>query len=190
MSTPWHGDYHHNCNAWQPYWTPLIINHPDLAEPWIRYMKKILPRMQWLAQTTYDGEGACIGIASFAFEPDPAKCQSVNRRQIAIPPFGPSYSPEQGAHRYGLHPSYEITLRGTPAAASLWISPGRRAGSPLTESPLSNRASQPSVSTGKRRPSNQRGSERWPDFRRAIAVGGPIAMDCARWYRQEQSKER
>lgn len=87
-STPWHGDYHHNYNAWQPYWTPLIINHPDLAEPWIRYLNEMLPRMQWLAKTTYDCEGACIGISSFAFEPDPAKCQSVNRRQIAIPPFG------------------------------------------------------------------------------------------------------
>jgi len=87
-STPWHGDYHHNYNAWQPYWTTFIINHPELAEPWIRYMNEMLPRMQWLAKTTYDCEGACIGISSFAFEPDPAKCQSVNRRQIAIPPFG------------------------------------------------------------------------------------------------------
>ncbi len=87
-STPWHGDYHHNYNAWQPYWTPFIINHPELAEPWVRYMNEMLPRMQWLAKTTYDCEGACIGISSFAFEPDPAKCQSVNRRQIAIPPFG------------------------------------------------------------------------------------------------------
>jgi hypothetical protein len=87
-SPPWHGDYHHNYNAWQPYWTPFIINHPELAEPWVRYMNEMLPRMQWLANTTYDCEGACIGISSFAFEPDPAKCRSVNRRQIAIPPFG------------------------------------------------------------------------------------------------------
>jgi hypothetical protein len=87
-SPPWHGDYHHNYNAWQPYWTPFIINHPELADPWVRYMNEMLPRMKWLAKTTYDCEGACIGISSFAFEPDPAKCQSVNRRQIAIPPYG------------------------------------------------------------------------------------------------------
>ena len=87
-STPWHGDYHHNYNAWQPYWTPFAINHPELAEPWVRYMNDMLPRMKWLAKTTYDCEGACIGISSFAFEPDPADCKSVNRRQIAIPPYG------------------------------------------------------------------------------------------------------
>ena len=34
---PWHGDYHHNYNAWQPYWTPLVLNHPELADPWVRY---------------------------------------------------------------------------------------------------------------------------------------------------------
>jgi len=87
-STPWHGDYHHNYNAWQPYWTPFAVNHPELAEPWVRYMKEQLPRLRWLARTTYDCEGACVGISTFAFEPDPAGSKSVNCRQIAIPPFG------------------------------------------------------------------------------------------------------
>ena len=87
-STRWHGDYHHNYNAWQPYWTPLILNHPDLTDPWVRYMNQMLPRLRWLAKTTYDCEGACVGISTFAFEPDPANCKSVNRRQIAIPPYG------------------------------------------------------------------------------------------------------
>ena len=84
----WHGDYHHNYNIWQPNWAPFVVNHPDLAEPWIRYMNEMLPRLRWLAKSTYDCEGACIGISSFAFEPDPARCKSVNRRQIAISPFG------------------------------------------------------------------------------------------------------
>jgi hypothetical protein len=84
----WHGDYHHNYNAWQPFWTPCIINHPDQAKPWIDYMNEMLPRFKWLAKTTYGCEGAFVGISTFAFEPDPAKCQSVNKRQIAIPPFG------------------------------------------------------------------------------------------------------
>ena len=86
--TPWHGDYHHNYNAWQPYWTPLVVNHPELTEPWVRYMNRMLPRLRWIAKTTYGCEGACVGISSFAFEPDPAHCTSVNRRQIMIPPYG------------------------------------------------------------------------------------------------------
>jgi len=86
--TPWHGDYHHNYNAWQPYWTPLAINHPELVDPWVRYMNAMLPRLKWFAKTTYDCEGAFVGISSFAFEPDPAGCKSVNQRHIAIPPYG------------------------------------------------------------------------------------------------------
>lgn len=84
----WHGDYHHNYNAWQPFWTPFILNHPDLAEPWIDYMNHLLPRMRWLAKTTYDCEGAFVGISSFAFEPDPAVCKSVNKRQSMLTPWG------------------------------------------------------------------------------------------------------
>lgn len=84
----WHGDYHHNYNAWQPFWTPMVLNHPELAEPWVDYMNNMLPRMRWLAKTTYDCEGACIGISSFAFEPDPARCKSVNQRQSMLVPWG------------------------------------------------------------------------------------------------------
>ena len=84
----WHGDYHHNYNAWQPYWAPLVLNHPDLADPWVRYMNALLPRLRWFAKTTYDCEGACVGISTFAFEPDPAQCRSVNQRQIALAPWG------------------------------------------------------------------------------------------------------
>jgi alpha-L-fucosidase 2 len=84
----WHGDYHHNYNAWQPYWTPLVLNHPELADPWVRYMNELLPRLRWFARTTYDCEGACVGISTFAFEPDPAKSKSVNQRQIALAPWG------------------------------------------------------------------------------------------------------
>ena len=46
----WHGDYHHNYNAWQPFWTPFIINHPDQAEPWVDYMNAMLPRLKWFAK--------------------------------------------------------------------------------------------------------------------------------------------
>ena len=84
----WHGDYHHNYNAWQPFWTPFIINHPAQSEPWVDYMNEMLPRLKWFAKTTYDCEGAFVGISSFAFEPDPAKCQSRNQRQIGMAPWG------------------------------------------------------------------------------------------------------
>jgi len=84
----WHGDYHHNYNSWQPYWSSFIINHPAQADPWVDYMSQMLPRLKWLAKETYDCEGACIGCSSFAFEPDPAKCTSKNKRQIAMTPWG------------------------------------------------------------------------------------------------------
>lgn len=84
----WHGDYHHNYNAWQVFWAAFNINHPELAEPWVRYMNDMLPRLKWLAKTTYDCEGACVNISSFAFEPDPLKCTSKNNRQVAMLPWG------------------------------------------------------------------------------------------------------
>lgn len=85
---PWHGDYHHNYNAWQPFWTAFNINHPELAEPWVRYMNDMLPRLTWFAKSTYDCEGAFVGISSFAFEPDPANCKSRNSRHVAMLPWG------------------------------------------------------------------------------------------------------
>ncbi|MFO1531487.1 MAG: hypothetical protein U1F77_17555 [Kiritimatiellia bacterium] len=84
----WHGDYHHNYNAWQPYWTGLAVNHPEQAEPWVDYMNEMLPRLKWFAKETYGCEGAFVGISSFAFEPDPAKCRSRNQRQIGMVPWG------------------------------------------------------------------------------------------------------
>jgi len=84
---PWHGDYHHNYNAWQPHWTAFPINHPELAEPWVRYMNEMLPRLKWLAKTSFDCEGAYVGIASFPFEPDPANCKMKNNRQYAHMPY-------------------------------------------------------------------------------------------------------
>jgi hypothetical protein len=87
-SPAWHGDYHHNYNAWQPYWTSFILNHPDQAKPWVDYMNELLPRLKWFARETFNCEGAFVGISSFAYEPDPAVCRSRNRRQIAMAPWG------------------------------------------------------------------------------------------------------
>jgi hypothetical protein len=84
---PWHGDYHHNYNVWQPHWTAFPINHPELAQPWVSYMNEMLPRLKWIAKTSFDCEGAYVGIASFPFEPDPANCKMKNNRQYAHMPY-------------------------------------------------------------------------------------------------------
>ncbi len=84
---PWHGDYHHNYNVWQSFWTAFPINHPELAEPWVRYMNEMLPRLKWRAKTSYDCEGAYVGVASFPFEPVPADCKMKNNRQYAHMPW-------------------------------------------------------------------------------------------------------
>ena len=87
-AAPWHGDYHHNYNIWQPYWTSFNVNHPELSDTFVDYMNQMLPRLKWLAAETYGCEGAYVGISSFPFEPDPANCKSKNKRQVAMVPWG------------------------------------------------------------------------------------------------------
>ena len=36
--TPWHADFHFNYNSWQPFWSVISANHPELADPWISYV--------------------------------------------------------------------------------------------------------------------------------------------------------
>lgn len=86
--TPWHADYHHNYNSWQAFWPLPAANHADLADPWIAYVDRMLPRFQYLARATYDCDGACVPISSFLHEPDPAACKSVNKRQMSMNPWG------------------------------------------------------------------------------------------------------
>jgi len=84
----WHSDYHMNYNNWQPFWAPFPINHPEMADPLVRYLKQMLPRLKWFAKTTYDCEGAFLTISLFPFEPDPSQCRTVNKRQCALVPWG------------------------------------------------------------------------------------------------------
>jgi hypothetical protein len=86
--TPWHSDYHHNYNSWQAFWPLPASNHSELADPWISYLHDMIPRFKFLARETYDCEGIYCPITSFLHEPDPAACQSKNKRQLSFNPWG------------------------------------------------------------------------------------------------------
>lgn len=87
-ATPWHADYHHNYNTWQMFWPLPVLNHPELADPWISYINNMIPRFQFLARETYNCDGICCPISSFLHEPDPAVCTSKNKRQLSMNPWG------------------------------------------------------------------------------------------------------
>jgi hypothetical protein len=86
--TPWHADLHFNYNSWQPFWSVISPNHPDLADPWISYVHSLLPRAQWQAKEVFDCEGVFYTISHFMHEPDPAICKSVNKRALVMNPWG------------------------------------------------------------------------------------------------------
>jgi hypothetical protein len=87
-ATPWHADFHFNYNAWQAFWPLPASNHADLADPWISYVLSQIPRFQFLARETYNCEGMFCPISAFLHEPDPAICQSKNKRQLSMNPWG------------------------------------------------------------------------------------------------------
>jgi hypothetical protein len=86
--TPWHADFHFNYNSWQPFWSVISANHPELADPWIAYVHGLLPRAQWQAKEVFDCEGVYYSISQFLHEPDPAACKSVNKRSLVMNPWG------------------------------------------------------------------------------------------------------
>lgn len=86
--TPWHADFHHNYNTWQTFWPLPAANHPELADPWITYNHRMVPRYKNLAKVTYGLDGLHVPISSFLHEPDPAICKSKNRRQMSMNPWG------------------------------------------------------------------------------------------------------
>ncbi|MCX6879051.1 MAG: hypothetical protein NTW21_35370, partial [Verrucomicrobia bacterium] len=86
--TPWHADFHFNYNSWQPFWSVISANHPQLADPWIAYVSRLLPRAQWQAKEVFDCEGVYYNISQFLHEPDPAACTSVNKRSLVMSPWG------------------------------------------------------------------------------------------------------
>lgn len=87
-ATPWHADFHFNYNSWQPFWSVISANHPDLADPWVAYLNRLLPRAQWQAREVFGCDGVYYSISQFLHEPDPAACQSVNKRSVLMNPWG------------------------------------------------------------------------------------------------------
>jgi len=87
-ATPWHADYHFNYNSWQPFYSVVSANHPELADCWISYVHGMLPRARWLAKEGYDCDGVFYSISQFLHEPDPAVCKSKNKRQLHMNPWG------------------------------------------------------------------------------------------------------
>ena len=86
--TPWHADFHFNYNSWQPFWSVISANHAELADPWIAYVDRLLPRAQWQAREVFDCDGVYYSISQFLHEPDPAVCKSVNKRSLVMSPWG------------------------------------------------------------------------------------------------------
>jgi hypothetical protein len=86
--TPWHADFHFNYNSWQPFWSVISPNHPELADPWISYIHGLLSRAEWQAKEVFDCEGVFYTISHFLHEPDPALCKSVNKRALVMNPWG------------------------------------------------------------------------------------------------------
>ncbi len=84
----WHGSYKINYNICQTFWTPFSYNHPDLAEPWIEHLYKLLPRARWFAKAGYGCEGAAFHSDTWPHETDPAKSLSKNKHQISYMPWG------------------------------------------------------------------------------------------------------
>jgi len=86
--TPWHADFHFNYNSWQPFWSVISSNHPELADPWVAYVDRLLPRAKWQAKEVFACEGVFYSISQFLHEPDPAACKSVNKRSLVMSPWG------------------------------------------------------------------------------------------------------
>ncbi|NQV34692.1 MAG: hypothetical protein HQ515_18505, partial [Phycisphaeraceae bacterium] len=83
----WHGTWTMNYNAEQTFWSAFSTNHVELSEPFIDLVNAFHPRARWYAKTVFNSEGAASPHNLWPFEPDPAECVSVNKRQLAYMPW-------------------------------------------------------------------------------------------------------
>lgn len=83
----WHGTWTMNYNAQQTFWPAFCTNHTELAEPFIDLINNFLPRAKWYANTIFHCAGAATPHNFWPFEPDPGKCVSFNKRQLAYMPW-------------------------------------------------------------------------------------------------------
>ncbi|MFH0797623.1 MAG: hypothetical protein V2A65_11345 [Candidatus Omnitrophota bacterium] len=64
IGTAWHGDYHMNYNAQQPFWATFSGNHPDKHLPYVDMVERVLPLERKWAREYYGLRGA-YGMHSF-----------------------------------------------------------------------------------------------------------------------------
>jgi len=105
----WHGTWTVNYNAEQTFWAAFSSNHPELAEPFIDLVNEFHPRARWVSKTVFGCEGAATLHNMWPFEPDPADCKSVNKRQFAFAPwsYGVGLSGHVGSILW-LHYAYTV----------------------------------------------------------------------------------
>lgn len=85
----WHNSLKINYNIQQTYLAAGTIGHPELLEPFIDQLTRILPRARWFAKTSFIGsEGAFFFSDLYPFEPDPEKCQTKWKHQQTYMPWG------------------------------------------------------------------------------------------------------
>jgi len=77
---PWHGCATTDYNFEQAFWGAFTCNHPELAEPYNRYLVEYLPRGKWFAKETYGLDGAFYPVNHFTHQiNDPSVCKSKNQ---------------------------------------------------------------------------------------------------------------
>lgn len=110
----WHGDRHTNYNIQQAYWSTYVTNHPDLAEPYDRFIDEYLPRARWLCRQIFDSEGAYFPHMMFEYEPThPDKAKSPGGRQFIDHTWGftmgvPAFAVQPVWWHYKYEPSREL----------------------------------------------------------------------------------
>jgi len=108
----WHGTWTMNYNAEQTFWPVFNTNHVELSEPFIDLVNDFQPRARFYAREIFNCEGAATPHNFWPFEPDPVKCVSVNKRQLAYMPW--SYgigTAGHVAHNLWLHYIYNPDVR-------------------------------------------------------------------------------
>lgn len=103
----WHGTWTMNYNAEQTFWSAFSTNHVELSEPFIELVNAFHPRARWYAKTVFECEGAASPHNLWPFEPDPAQCVSINKRQLAYMPWSYGIGPAgHMAHNLWMHYVY------------------------------------------------------------------------------------
>jgi hypothetical protein len=80
IGSHWHGDYHMNYNAQQPFWLPFSSNHLDKNLPYVDMVYHLLPVSEMWAKEYYQMRGAYIPHLAYPVE--------MNHSPYPAPDFG------------------------------------------------------------------------------------------------------